>query len=391
MEQDESRVPALPYGTISKTPAGGSGSGAALLRDFSSRQVRPYLSFMAVAGGFGGPGAGDLAARMTVDIADHELDSGVFEGPEEFRADAERVLRDTFDRINARIDEAAASPGRQGIGATLTCAIADGERAFIAHAGNARAYLLTARGLRQVTGDHVEYLDGTRTRLTRALGIDEQVETDILNVPLKPSEVLFICSHGIYSALGDSEMAQLLSGEDLQHSCEILAATAIQRGASGDVSAVAWRVPGHPDGPQQAFTAGEQSGASAPRRRRRRWLVALIAVLVLAAAAAAGFLAVSIWLKEKPASKTGTSAAAPAARFAAGDVVEVDTTGRTDACYLVDYPGGRELARLYDGWKMRVVSTRTAGGERWYRVEVMEGQPAGQEGYVADPFLVQAR
>ena len=79
-------------------------------------------------------------------------------------------------------------------------------------------------------------------------------------------------------------------------------------------------------------------------------------------------------------------------RFGVGDVLQIDTTGAPDACYLMDYPGGAQQTRLYDGWKVRVLTSRSFKGEQWYRVEVVEGglDNAGKRGYVAEEFLVEA-
>lgn len=367
--------------------ADGFNQGAAAVRDFTGRQVRPYLAFLSIAGGFGGPGLGDMAARICVDVAEHELDPGLFEGPGEFRANGEAAVKKAFDIANSRIVDAGEQPSRLGMGATMTFVAADEQSAFVGHVGNSRGYLLTERGLRQVTSDHAEYLDSRRTRLTKALGTEDQVEADILRVPLKAGEVLFICSHALYSALDENLIGSALRAGDLQAACDYLCSESLRNGAAGDISAAAWRVPPEGGIPE---AVGKAPAVGKPKKKRRIWLVALITLIILAAAAIGGWFLWTNVIDKKPAAKS--TASAPAARFAQGDVLKVDGTGKTAACYLVDYPEGPEQTRLYDGWSVRVLSTRTAGSKRWYRVEVTEsGQAAGKEGYVEDRFLVRVK
>jgi PPM family protein phosphatase len=378
-----------PYGVASRAGAGGRAEGTAALSDYSSRAAKGFICFMAVADGFGGPGLGDLASRLALDTIGGLLDPRAFENEGDFRRAAERLLADAVSAANEVLGKAAASGDKAGMGATITCAAVESENAFVAHIGNARAYLLTARGVRQITSDHLEQVDGSRTRLTRALGIGDHVEADILRVPLRPGEVLFVCSHGLYAALSTEQIVgTLASVPDLQAACEMLVEAAAARGPLADVSIAAWRVPGA-EPVQPAQPASEQK-VSRPRKRRR-WLVALIALLVVAGGIAGWGLA-SGWFKAKaPVKNTGTQQQS-GTRFGVGDVLQIDTTGAPDACYLMDYPGGAQQTRLYDGWKVRVLTSRSFKGEQWYRVEVVEGglDNAGKRGYVAEEFLVEA-
>lgn len=385
MEEQASPSAGQPSGIF--TAPAGAGGAASAVKDYSERQAATFLCFMAVSSGFGPPGRSQAAARIALDTVDELLDPGRFEGTDEFRAAASRVLEAAFDKANSRLLETDEG-GEQVSGATLTCVAADGESAFIGHVGNARAYLLTGRGLRQLTSDHVEYLEAARTRLTRALGIADEVETDILRVPLKAGEVLLICSQGIYSALEDGEIVAALSGGDLPAACRWLAETASARGAGGDLTVAAWCVPGEPVAAIGTAGPGTDTQANG-RPRRRRWLVALVALLLIAAGAAAGWGIASIWFKSKPAVKKTTAAPATKARYVQGDVLQISVGGKAEGCYLADYPGGPDQVRLYDGWKVRVLSTVYQKGARWYRIEVTEGPAAGQEGYVKESFLVK--
>jgi serine/threonine protein phosphatase PrpC len=379
-------------GIATRAGTRGHSEGACALSDYTGRATKGYPCFMAVADGFGGEGRGDVASRLAVDAIHAAMDPNRFEGDDDFRRSAEGALSEAVEAANDVIVQAGSAPDKAGLGAVVTCAVVDSENAFIAHVGNTRAYLLTARGTRQVTSDHVEPVDGQRTRLTSALGTGAAVDADILRVPLRPGEVIFLCSHALYSALSIEQVsATLASTPDLQAACDLLVEAAAARGPVADVSIVAWRVPG--DGPVTAVGAPEATQPPPPKKKRRRWLVALVALLLIAGGAAASWGVASIWFKDKsPAKKAGTTVEQPSnARFAADDLLAIDTTGKPDACYLTEYPDGPQQTRLYDGWKVRVISTRFAQGEQWYRVEVVEGglDMAGKKGYVQESFLVE--
>jgi len=384
LEEQENAGDVAPLSGIFTAPGGVPGA-ASVMKDYSGRQVPSFLCLMALAGGFGPPARSQTAAHIALDSVDELLDPGRFEGAPEFNAAAGRVLETSFELANSRLRETD-DGSEQVSGATLTVVASDASSAFIGHVGNARAYLLTERGLRQLTSDHVEYLEAARTRLTRALGIDDEIETDILRVPLKAGEVLLLCSHGIYSALDEGEIVAVMGAPDTAAACRTLAETAAARGAGGDLTVAAWRVPGRSLDEGAVTPGGLGTKAQGKGKgHRRRWVVALLAVLIIAAGTVVGLGLGLNWFK--PAAKKASSVHAPKARYVQGDVLKVDTSGGTAACYMTDYPGGPDQVRLYDGWKVRVLSTMYAGGKRWYRVEVTEGPSAGKEGYVKESFL----
>ncbi|MHB8894021.1 MAG: PP2C family protein-serine/threonine phosphatase [Candidatus Geothermincolia bacterium] len=381
-------------GTAAHVGSRGYKEGSFILSDYFERASRGFQCFMEVADGFGGPELGAAASRRASEMVHSALDPSAFESEDAFRPEAKRRLVESVLAVNKQLYEASATPGREGMGTTLTCAVIDSENAFVAHVGNARAYVLTARGIRQVTSDHIEITADGGKRLTRALGVGPSIDADILRVPLRPGEVFFICSHGLYSTFTAEEITgALMSIPDLQGACDWLVEAAVARGASGDAIITAWRVPG--DVPVVAAPPQPQPTeveAAPAKSGKRRWLVAIIAVLLLLGGAAGGWAIGSIWYQNKGATKTLNNNSSTA-RFAAGDVAVVDTTGRPEACYLTDYPGGPDQTRLYNGWKVRIISQKFSNGEQWYRVEVMDGGLAtdGKEGYVQESFLVESR
>ena len=108
------------------------------------------------------------------------------------------------------------------MGTTLTAVVPDGHGVLVGHVGDSRAYLLRDGELRQLTTDHslVEELvrEGTLTEeqaavhpqrsiITRALGVEDDVEVDVYPVPLQPGDRLLLCSDGLTTMLRPDAIA----------------------------------------------------------------------------------------------------------------------------------------------------------------------------------------
>ena len=171
----------------------------------------------AVADGMGGHQAGEVASATAIDA----LRSGLQEG---------RALDDVIVSANtAVVSRASADPALRGMGTTLTAAVLDdGPVLVIGHVGDSRAYLLRAGEFAQLTVDHSVVaeliaagqlteaeaeIDPRRAMITRALGIDVDVEVDLIPVTLVVGDRFLICSDGLTTMLRDDAVADVLRTE----------------------------------------------------------------------------------------------------------------------------------------------------------------------------------
>ena len=161
------------------------------------------------------------------------------------------------------------------MGTTLTAVTleADGT-ALLGHVGDSRAYLMRDGTVTQVTDDHslVEQLvrEGRlspeeaqhhpqRAIITRALGVDADVEVDVYPVELGPGDRLLICSDGLTGMLSDDTIAATLRRHaDPQQAADTLVDMANQAGGDDNITVVDPRRPGRRRRPRR------------PGRRRRR-------------------------------------------------------------------------------------------------------------------------
>jgi protein phosphatase len=110
---------------------------------------------------------------------------------------------------------------------------------------------------RRLTKDHsvLQYLidsgadgaeDATAAQahaLLRALGPEADIEVDVTCVPLRDGDIVVLCSDGVWSAVGDDEIAAVVSaGRDLRAACKTLLALANERGGRDNATALLGRV-----------------------------------------------------------------------------------------------------------------------------------------------------
>jgi PPM family protein phosphatase len=184
-----------------------------------------YLSSQpvaAVADGMGGHSAGEVASAIAIE----ELAALGSRGPWENETAATDDLKQAILRANRRIRETAAGDRKlNGMGTTLVALLEDGDMVHVANVGDSRGYLLRQGELSQVTVDHslVQELvdDGRlspedaerhpqRSVITRALGIDREVEFDLFTYKLQVGDRLLLCSDGLSDVVEPAQIRNVL-------------------------------------------------------------------------------------------------------------------------------------------------------------------------------------
>lgn len=148
------------------------------------------------------------------------------------------------------------------MGSTVVVAVFTGDLLVVGHVGDSRAYRLRQGQLDRLTRDHSllqEQLDGGlitqeqaltsthRNLVTRALGMDEQVEVETRSHEMRSGDILLMCSDGVYDLLDDQEMARLIGqAETLDAACKALVEAANDAGGKDNISVVLVRVGAEP-------------------------------------------------------------------------------------------------------------------------------------------------
>ncbi len=199
-----------------------------------------------VADGMGGHRGGDVASQLTVEtLRDARPEWGPPGG--ELMEAVRNANRVVYDR-------SAADRDLRGMGTTVTALQIAGDAGRIVHVGDSRAYLLRDGSLQQLTQDHTlvqqmvdeGQLDAddaerhpARHIMTRALGVEPQVQIDELTLDLHTGDRLLLCSDGLSGMLTSDDIRALLGRDsDAQETAEALVALAVERGGEDNVTVV---------------------------------------------------------------------------------------------------------------------------------------------------------
>lgn len=222
----------------------------------------PEAGLAVVADGMGGHQAGEVASGMAVDvITRHIVDVLAREGEGKKRkggtASVElKAIDEAISLANTAIFELSqSSPTCAGMGTTIVATLFYEDKVCIGHVGDSRLYRLRGDSLELLTEDHslVQELVArglitpeearssvNKNLVTRALGIEPTVESQVIEQKLQDQDLYLLCSDGLNDVLPDEEVTQILReyGSDLQDTTDRLIKEVNARGGPDNVSVV---------------------------------------------------------------------------------------------------------------------------------------------------------
>jgi protein phosphatase len=224
----------------------------------------------AVADGIGGSSGGQVAARLAI----REL--AAVPAAALARADG---LAGAVRAANARVHAAGETVrAYSGMGTTMTAVAAVDGELRVAHVGDSRLYRIRNGRLNQLTRDHT-FVAGPvregrlpsseagahrwRSMLTRAVGLESDVEVDAMAYPGAPGDVYVVCSDGLTKALGDEQIRDTIErSPTLAAATGALVASANFHDGRDNVTVVMFRLAAR-DASPGALPRGRHFGASA--------------------------------------------------------------------------------------------------------------------------------
>lgn len=224
------------------------------------------LGLFLVADGMGGHASGEVASRMAVEIL-HQAYKSLRVGGRELlkeeplEKEQERLL-DSIQLANRAIYELSLKEERyRGMGTTLAGILRKGDSLLCFHVGDSRIYKLHRGSLAQLTEDHslvaqqvkMGVLTEKQARtsrirnvITRAIGVQWDVEADISVQPMQEGDLYMICSDGLSDFVPLEALEKVLT----DHSCDLEVAAsrliqeALEMGGQDNVTVVLVRLEG---------------------------------------------------------------------------------------------------------------------------------------------------
>jgi len=191
------------------------------------------IGLLVLADGMGGYNAGEVASGIAVKTIVNLVRESV--GREDLNApDRESgmsrpsiILRDAIQRANKIIYQTARTQANcEGMGTTVVASLFFDNKIAIAHVGDSRAYRLRSEKFEQVTMDHSllqELVDrgfyspeeaqraANKNYVTRALGVEPNVEVEVQEVPVQKGDFYVLCSDGLSDMVEDEDIHLTIS------------------------------------------------------------------------------------------------------------------------------------------------------------------------------------
>ena len=206
-----------------------------------------------VCDGMGGAKSGNVASSLAADVFVQEIRRNWKHNLDQTSID--QLLRNAVKLANFTVfDQALQFEEFNGMGTTLVAALVHGKQVTIVHVGDSRAYSITRNGIAQLTRDHslvqlmVERGELTpeqarsypgKNLITRAIGTEPVVESDLTHLSMERGDSLLLCSDGLSNVVDEQEILfEVVHGVNKQYCCQRLLDIAKNRGAPDNVTSL---------------------------------------------------------------------------------------------------------------------------------------------------------
>ncbi len=242
--------------------AGATDVGRRREKNEDSFIIDEAMGLAMVADGMGGHSGGEIASQIAVDTVGQVI--------REFTQDPEMTLPgkvsfkpdDHAGKLNYAIQEAGhriferatKDPEHlKGMGTTAVVIYAADGRVYLGNVGDSRGYLLREGVFRQLTQDHsfvgeqvragvitpeVAKTHRMRNVITRSVGFQAEVDSDVLQKPIKNGDIYLLCSDGLSNMVEDAEMKLILESTPPQEACRKLVDIANAHGGDDNITAI---------------------------------------------------------------------------------------------------------------------------------------------------------
>lgn len=224
------------------------------------------IGLLVLADGMGGYKAGEVAseiATLTMLAEMKETMSGFDPGQTDpvtgMQAES-LLLIDAAAKANASIFSVSESqPQCAGMGTTLVTALFTNNKVLVGHIGDSRLYRLRGERLEQLTEDHSllqeqlssglitpeqAKMSNNKNLVTRAVGIDPEVELELHEYDVETGDIYLLCSDGLTDLVEDDDIQATLIGlgSNLQLAASQLVQMANDNGGKDNISIILAKV-----------------------------------------------------------------------------------------------------------------------------------------------------
>lgn len=214
--------------------------------------LSPDMALAVLADGMGGHQAGEVASGLAVEVVRRFFENLV----EKDSKPSLDLIDESIRLANSAIyDVAQENSDCAGMGTTVVAVAFNGNHIYIGHVGDSRLYRLRGGTLEQITEDHSVVQElvsrGFMTReeasmsmnknlVTRALGIDREVEATLADEVWMNEDLYLLCSDGLTDVVPDQQIEAILNQgiNALERAADQLVEQANEAGGPDNISVV---------------------------------------------------------------------------------------------------------------------------------------------------------
>lgn len=216
-------------------------------------KISSDVAWSVVCDGMGGANGGNVASLVAVGAISANMDRNY--KPEKPDSSIHSLITTAVINANALVyQKSKQTPDLAGMGTTVVLTVIKNDRAYIAHAGDSRAYHISKSQIKQITKDHtmVQYLIETgeltpeeakdhpkKHLITRAVGVDENIMVDYNEADLEKGDRVLICSDGLSNLVSEEEISAIVKKNNtLVDAIDKLIELANERGGNDNITVV---------------------------------------------------------------------------------------------------------------------------------------------------------
>lgn len=220
---------------------------------YQMEQLDKNTLLCVVCDGMGGAKSGNVASALAADVFVQEVKRAWSAG--QSREKISQILQAAVKLANITVfDQSRQIEEFEGMGTTLVAVLVQGKFATVVNVGDSRAYKIDRAGIRQITRDHslVQLMvdrgeltpEVARTYpgknfITRAIGTEPTVLTDVFQLEVAKDDCLLLCTDGLSNMMDDQEILfEVAHGVNKQLCCQRLLEIVKGRGAPDNVTSV---------------------------------------------------------------------------------------------------------------------------------------------------------
>ena len=217
-----------------------------------SMEPEPNVLCAAVCDGMGGVNGGNIASELCVKVLQDQLQKA-YHSEMSDKSAIQMLTTALFNANLAVYEESRKNEGLKGMGTTAVLALVQRQHLFVVHVGDSRALLLREGSVQQLTHDHTivqamvdsgEISEQQAQRhpqkhiITRAIGVQREVEVDVSDWQLQSGDLILLCSDGLSNHLSNDQICAAAKRFLPNELAEGLIALANEDGGSDNITVV---------------------------------------------------------------------------------------------------------------------------------------------------------